>query len=127
MPGPWPARGFRLVNAIRPAIVANLGDAQQGIVRRGIKATGIKDGLIFEVQQRRHSLPLMLYHIVGALAQGIQKQNPTLESVLRVGHAHARVSLVLDARFRMHDRAHGCGMFKDVGVRFPDGIMRCRA
>ena len=72
------------VDAIVPAIIADFGDPEERVVGGTVEVACVEKGFVLEIQKRRHSTPLVLDHVVGALAQRIQEQNPAFKQVLRI-------------------------------------------
>ena len=79
-------RWFFGVETVVKTVVIDLGDLQQGIVRRSVKPARIQHSLILEIQQRWHSGPFMVAHVVGALPQSVKEQDRTLPEILVVGN-----------------------------------------
>jgi len=79
-------RRLGLVHAIVPAIVADPRDPEQRVVGRPLKGACVQQQFVIEIQKRRHALPLMRDHIVGAFTQRVEKQHPAFKGVLDVRH-----------------------------------------
>ena len=79
-------RRFFGVETVDKTVVIDLGDLQQGIVRRSVKPARIQHSLILEIQQRWHSGPFMVAHVVDALPQSVKEQDRTLPEILVVGN-----------------------------------------
>ena len=73
------------IDTVVPAVVPNLGNAQQRVVRRLIEAPRIQDRLVFEVEQRRQAGALVPDHVICALAQYVEKQDAALPGIDSVG------------------------------------------
>jgi len=69
------------IDAILPALVADLDNAQQGVVHGVREVARIEDRLVLEVKQGGQARALMLQHVVGALAQGIPEQDRALPKI----------------------------------------------
>ena len=78
-------RRFCGIDAIVPAVSINFGDPEQGVIGRTLELPRIQQGFVFEIQQRRHASPVMRDHIVGPLAQRIQKQHRAFPKIAPVG------------------------------------------
>ena len=94
-----------LVEAVVQKVLADPGDAQQGVIGRALQPAAVQDHLIVEVEQRWLAGLLMLKHVVGTLAQGVQVEHTAPPKVGLVGE-----------QFR-HRVARGGGVFVGRGYR----------
>lgn len=72
------------VDAVVPAILANLGDSEESVVRRSLEETRIEQHLILEVEQRRQSGIFVLKHVVRTTAQGVEEQDRALKDIFLI-------------------------------------------
>ena len=106
------------IDAIVPAIVAHPRDPEQSVVGGPLEIACVKQKLVVEIQQRRHALPLMRDHVVGAFAQRLEEQNPTFEGVLGIGRVRAGACATSDRCRGVFGRIHHKAQAL-VHVRFP--------
>ncbi len=94
MSGAWVEHDHRRlagIDAIVPALVADLGDPEQGVVHRPAELAGVEQRLVLEVQQWRQTRLLVLEHGVGPPPQRIEKQDRPLQNVALIGqHVEGR-------------------------------------
>jgi hypothetical protein len=69
------------IDAVVPALVANLGDTQQRIVGWALELSRVEKHLRFEIEERRKAQALMLEHGVCAFPQRIEEQDRAFEHV----------------------------------------------
>ena len=72
---------LRGIDAIVPAVVADLGDPEQRVVRWAFELAGVEQRLVLEVEQRRQAGPLVLEHVVGALAHRVEEEDRPLQDI----------------------------------------------
>jgi hypothetical protein len=61
------------------------GDAKQSVVGRTAEPPGIEHELIVEIQNRRLSRTFVLKHVLGALGQRIEEDNPAFPDIALIG------------------------------------------
>lgn len=86
-------RRFLGIDAVLPALLADLGDPEQGVVRRMPETTCVEDRLGLEVEKRRQPGPLVLQHGVGAQTKRVPEQDRALPEIalIREDRVHGQL------------------------------------
>ena len=77
--------GLAGIDAIVPAILADLGDAQKRVVRGALELARVEQRFVLEVEQRRQAGALVVEHVVCAPAQRVEKQDRALQHIALIG------------------------------------------
>ena len=73
------------IDAIVPAVLADLGDAQQRVVHGARELACVEQRLVLEIEQRRQAGALVVEHVVGTPAQGVEEQDRPLQHIALIG------------------------------------------
>ena len=72
------------IDAIVPAILADLCNAQKRVVHRALELACVEECFVLEVEQWRRTGALVVEHVVGTPAQRVEKEDRPFEDIALV-------------------------------------------